>query len=195
MGELLAETSISVVDGWAVLQGEPTSLRASGGGSLAKLARARSWPVRANALLLVLQAAGLGGISAYNVWQVDWQQLQQQIETEASPSPELVEALEQAVVLVLLLGPLAVLAVLAALGFLFLFRVGWLLAMIVQALTLLACLLLYTEWEGMLYGEPAFIYPLMLYCIVMTLYLNSSDIRAAFQIKPRARARRATRGL
>jgi hypothetical protein len=162
---------------------------------LAKLARARSWPVRANALLLVLQAAGLGGISAYSVWQVDWQQVQQQIETEASLSSELVEAVEQAVVLVLILGPLAVLAVLAALGFVFLFRVGWLLAMIVQALTLLACLLLYTEWESMLPGEPVFIYPVMLYCIVMALYLNSSDVRAAFQIKPRGRARGTRRGL
>jgi hypothetical protein len=161
---------------------------------LAKLARARSWPVRANGLLLVLEAAGLGGISAYNVWRVDWQQVQQLIETEATPSSELIDAVEQAVVLVLILGPLAVLAVLAAVGFFFLFRVGWLLAMIVQALTLLACLLLYTQWEGMLYREPVFIYPVMLYCIMMTLYLNSSDVRAAFQIKPRARARRATRG-
>src|SRR3954453_19453742 len=119
-------------------------------GSLAKLERTRSWPVRANGLLLILQAAGLGGISAYNLWQVDWQQLQQQIETEATPSTELIEAVLQAVVLVLILGPLAILAVLAAVGFFFLFRVGWLLAMIVQALTLLACLLLYTEWEEML---------------------------------------------
>jgi hypothetical protein len=67
--------------------------------------------------------------------------------------------------------------------------------MIVQALTLLACLLLYTEWEAILYREPVFIYPVMLYCIVMTLYLNSSDVRAAFHVKPRAGARRrAARG-
>jgi hypothetical protein len=67
--------------------------------------------------------------------------------------------------------------------------------MIVQAVTLLACLLLYTEWESILYREPVFIYPVMLYCIVMALYLNSSDVRAAFQVKPRAGARRrAARG-
>ena len=155
----------------------------------------RSWPVRANGLLLVLQAAGLGGIGAYNVYRVDWQEVQQQVEFEAILSPDLTETVEQAIVIALILGPLAVLAVLAALGFFLLFRMGWLLAMIVQALTLLACLLLYTEWEAILYREPVFIYPVMLYCIVMTLYLNSSDVRAAFHVKPRAGARRrAARG-
>jgi hypothetical protein len=162
---------------------------------LAKLERTRSWPVRANALLLILQAAGLGGIAAYTIWQVDWQQLVQQAETGASVSPGLQDAAEQAVVFVLVLGPPAVLAILAAIGFLFLFRIGWLLAMMVQALTLLACLLLYTEWNTISFSEPPdFIYLVMLYCIVMALYLNSSDVRAAFQVKPRARSRRPTRG-
>ena len=156
----------------------------------------RSWPVRANGLLLVLQAAGLGGIGAYDVYRVDWQEVQQQVEFEAMLSPDLTETVEQAIVIALILGPLAVLAILAALGFFLLFRTGWLLAMIVQAVTLLACLLLYTEWESILHREPVFIYPVMLYCIVMTLYLNSSDVRAAFQVKPRAGARRrAARGL
>lgn len=160
---------------------------------MAKLERTRSWPVRANALLLVLQAAGLGGIAAYTVWQVDWQQLVEQAETEASVSPGLQDAAEQAVIFVLVLGPPAVLALLAAIGLLFLFRIGWLLAMMVQALSLLACLLLYVEWNQISYRDPPdFIYLVMLYCIVMTLYLNSSDVRAAFQIKPRTR--RATRG-
>jgi hypothetical protein len=156
----------------------------------------RSWPVRANGLLLVLQAAGLGGIGAYNVYRVDWQEVQQQVEFEATLSPDLTETVEQAIVIALILEPLAILAVLAALGFFLLFRVGWLLAMIVQAVTLLACLLLYTEWESILYREPVFIYPVMLYCIVMALYLNSSDVRAAFQVKPRGETRRrAAHGL
>jgi hypothetical protein len=156
----------------------------------------RSWPVRANGLLLVLEAAGLAGIGAHNVYQVNWQEVQQQIEFEATLSPELTEAAEQAIVVVLILGLPAILAVLAALGFFLLFRLGWLLAMSVQALTLLACLLLYGEWETILYREPVFIYPVMLYCIVMTLYLNSSDVRAAFHVKPRTGVRRrAARGL
>jgi hypothetical protein len=155
---------------------------------------ARSWPVRANGLLLVLQAVGLAGIGVYDVYQVNWQEVQQQIEFEATLSLELTEAAEQAIVVALILGLPAILAVLAALGFFLLFRVGWLLAMIVQALTLLACLLLYGEWEAVLYREPVFIYPVMLYCIMMTLYLNSSDVRAAFHVRPRAGARRRAAG-
>ncbi len=146
-------------------------------------------------MLLVVQAAGLGGIGAYNVYRVDWQQVQQQLEADAMLSHGLTEAVEQAVVIVLMLGIPAVLALLAALGFLFLFRIGWLLAMIVQSLTLLACLLLYTEWEEILYQEPLFVYPVMLYCIVMVLYLNSSDVRAAFQVRRRKEVRRTARGL
>ncbi len=145
--------------------------------------------------MLVLEAAGLGGIGAYNVYQVDWQQVQQQAETTASLSPELVEAIRQTAAVVLLLGPPAVLALLAAFGFLFMLRVGWLLAMIVQALTLLACLLLYAEWEELLPEEPMFVYPVMLYCIVMVLYLNSSDIRVAFHVRRRREPRETARGL
>lgn len=146
-------------------------------------------------MLLVLQAAGLGGIGAYNVYRVDWQQVKEQLEADAMLSQGLTEAVEQAVVIALMLGIPAVLALLAALGFLFLFRIGWLLAMIVQSLTLLACLLLYTEWEEILYQEPVFVYPVMLYCIVMVLYLNSSDVRAAFQVRRRKETRRMARGL
>lgn len=162
---------------------------------MAKLTKTRSWPVRANALLLVLQAAGLGGIGAYSVYRVDWQEIQQQVDTYATLSQGLTEAIEQAVIVVLILGVPAVLALLAAFGLLLLFRMGWLLAMIVQSLTLLACLLLYAEWEEILYEEPVFIYPVMLYCIVMVLYLNSSDVRAAFHVRRRREAKRVARGL
>ena len=156
----------------------------------------RSWPVRANGLLLILQAIGLAGIGAYDIYEVDWQEIQQQIESQGTLSPELTEAAEQAILVTLILGLPAILAILAGLGFFLLFRVGWLLAMIVQALTLLACLLLYGEWEAVLYREPVFIYPVMLFCILMTLYLNSSDVRAAFHVRPRAGARRReARGL
>jgi hypothetical protein len=147
-------------------------------------------------LLLIIQAIALAGIGAYGIYKVDWQEIQQQIEAEATLPPELAEAAEQAILVTLILALPAILAILAALGFFLLFRVGWLLAMIVQALTLLACLLLYGEWEAVLYQEPVFIYPVMLFCILMTLYLNSSDVRAAFQVKPRAGARRReARGL
>jgi hypothetical protein len=148
---------------------------------VAKISETRSWPVRVNGLLLVLQAAGLGGIGAYNVWWVDWQQVQDDLLTSLEETGS-IQAAEQAIVVALILGLPAILAVLAALGFFLLLRVGWLLAMFVQALTLLACLLLYVEWEEVLYQEPIFIYPVMLYSIVMVLYLNSSDVRAVFHV-------------
>ena len=155
---------------------------------MAKIAKTRSWPVRVNSLLLVLQAAGLGGIGAYNVWWVDWQQVQYDLLTSLEETGS-IEAAEQAIVVALVLGLPAILAVLAALGFFLLLRVGWLLAMFVQALTLLACLLLYVEWEEVLYQEPLFIYPVMLYSSVMVLYLNSSDVRAAFHVWRRTETR------
>lgn len=157
---------------------------------MSKLSRTtRSWPVRANGLLLLLQAAVLGGVVFYSVYRVDWQRAQQQLETGATLSQGLTEAVEQAVLIVLILGLPAVLALLAAFGLLFMFRLGWLLAMLVQSLTLLACLLLYSEWEDILHREPLFIYPVMLYCIVMVLYLNSSAVRAAFHVRRREEAR------
>ena len=160
---------------------------------LAETGRKSSWPVRANSLLLVLQTTGLGGISAYSIYQIDWQQVQQQAETDGTLSPELTTAIEHTAVTVFTLGPPAVLALLAALGFLFLFRIGWLLAMTVQVLTLLACLLLYSDWRPVSDWDPVFIYPVMLYCIVMVLYLNSSDVRAAFHVRLRTGARGTTR--
>jgi hypothetical protein len=153
-----------------------------------KIAKTRSWPVRVNGLLLVLQAAGLGSIGAYNVWWVDWQQVQDDLLTSLEETGS-IEAAEQAIVVALILALPAILAVLAALGFFLLLRVGWLLAMFVQALTLLASLLLYVEWEEVLYQEPIFIYPVMLYSVVMVLYLNSSDVRAVFHVWRRTETR------
>jgi hypothetical protein len=153
-----------------------------------KIAKTRSWPVRVNGLLLVVQAAGLGSIGAYNVWWVDWQQVQDDLLTSFEETGS-IEAAEQAIVVALILALPAILAVLAALGFFLLLRVGWLLAMFVQALTLLACLLLYVEWEEVLYQEPIFIYPVMLYSIMMVLYLNSSDVRAVFHVWRRTETR------
>ena len=68
----------------------------------------------------------------------------------------------------------AIMAAIAAVGFLFLRRKGWLLAAFAQTLALGTCLTLYTELE------PRFVYPVMLYCIVMILYLNSRYVRDVF---------------
>ncbi len=43
-----------------------------------------SRPIRVIGFLLILQAIGLAGIAAVNLWQVDWQQVQ----LEFSPQPQ-----------------------------------------------------------------------------------------------------------
>jgi hypothetical protein len=138
-----------------------------------------SRPIRAIGFLLILQAVGLVGIAIFDLRQVDWQQVQ----FEFSPQPqEGFEITEQEVgleatraieVAVRFLPP-AVLAILGALGFLVFSRRGWLLAALAQTLSLWACLQLYYEWN------PGFIYPVMLYCILMVLYLNSHSVRVVF---------------
>ncbi len=124
--------------------------------------RSRPWAVRAAGLLLLLQAAGYVALSIYLLLPFDWR-------TDPMP-PRQTDALSVSIILV----PAAILAVLSALGFLFLVRAGWLLAMTMQGATLLGCLVLY-------FGtKPEAIFPVMLYCIVMAFFLNSSNVRFAF---------------
>jgi hypothetical protein len=86
-------------------------------------------------------------------------------------SPRQVDALSISFILV----PAAILAVLSAIGFLFLFRAGWILALTMQGATLLGCLTLYFD------RRPRAIFPVMLYCVVMAFLLNSADVRIAFR--------------
>ena len=137
-------------------------------------------------MLLILQAIGLVGLIAYGLLQVDWQQLRSdsqqgsavEIEIDSSQQQEgpMLDA-ARAVGAAILFLPSIVLAILGALGFLLFSRRGWLLASLAQTLSLGACMELYYEsfWE-----KPGFIYPVMLYCIVMILYLNSSTVRVVF---------------
>ena len=120
-------------------------------------------PIRVIGLLLILQAVGLAGIVAYELSRVDWR-----LEPE-SLSGRAIEAASS-----LLFAPPAVLATLAALGFLLLSRRGWLLAAISEGWSLGICLWLYSTLE------PIYIYPVMVYCILMILYLNSHDVRVVF---------------
>jgi len=78
--------------------------------------------------------------------------------------------------------PSAILTLLAALSFLFLHRRGWLLAAIAQGLNLAVCLWLYSWFQ------PAYVYPIMAYCALMILYLNSQDVRAVFRPRQDSRA-------
>jgi hypothetical protein len=134
-------------------------------------------PVRAIGLLLVLQVACLVALGAHEALQVDWRA----VSTEATPSRQVIEALTLALFI-----PPAAMTLMSALGFLLLRRRGWLLAAISQGLSLGVCLWLYSQFQ------PWYAYPIMAYCILMILYLNSQDVRVVFH--PRRAAARQEPG-
>jgi hypothetical protein len=142
-----------------------------------------SRPVRVIGLLLLIQAIGLVGIIAYTILQFDWGQIEQ-IDLELiqpdSPQFELVLEVGKVGLVAIFFLPSIVLAIIGALGFLLFSRRGWLLASLAQTLNLAACLELYSDPDSLWSNPPDFIYPVMLYCILMILYLNSSAVRAVF---------------
>lgn len=127
-------------------------------------------PVRAIGLLLVLQVAGLAAIGAYEFWQVlsgmDWQRM-----PVKAPPPAVIEAAVFAFFV-----PPAVLMLVSAVGFFFLRRRGWVLAALAQGMSLAVCLWLYGVFG------PYYVYPIMAYCVLMILYLNSHDVRVVFHV-------------
>ncbi len=125
-------------------------------------------PVRVIGLLLILEVIGLVGLGAYEFLQVDWQR----VRFEEEPSQQVVEVLA-----FVLFAPPAVLTLLSALSFLLLRRRGWLLAAIAQGLSVAVSLWLYSMFQ------PVYVYPIMAYCVLMILYLNSQDVRVVFHLK------------
>ncbi len=130
----------------------------------------RPWTVTANALLLLLEAAGFMGASGLFLgplgthWLVtprDW-----------GPSWD---ASRAAVAAGLVFGLLAVLALAAAVGLLRLSHGAWLTAVMLQGVELLIALVLY-------FGRrPAYAYVMMLYGVFMVLYLHQAEVQAAFR--------------
>jgi hypothetical protein len=116
-------------------------------------------------LLLVLQVIGLAGLAAYELLQVDLQRLR----PEVPSSQQVLEVLA-----FVLFVPSAVMTLISALSFLLLRRKGWILAAIGQGLSLAVCLWLYSQFQ------PWYVYPIMAYCTLMILYLNSQDVRTLF---------------
>ena len=70
--------------------------------------------------------------------------------------------------------PSGILTLMSAMSFLFMRRKGWLLAAIAQGLSLAVSLWLYSWFQ------PGYVYPIMAYCVLMILYLNSNDVRLVF---------------
>jgi hypothetical protein len=116
-------------------------------------------------LLLVLQVIGLAGLAAYELLQVDLQRLR----PEVPSSQQVLEVLA-----FVLFVPSSVMTLISALSFLLLRRKGWILAAIGQGLSLAVCLWLYSQFQ------PWYVYPIMAYCTLMILYLNSQDVRTLF---------------
>ncbi len=134
-------------------------------------------PVRAIALLLMLEAAGIAAYGAYELSRVDWRSV---VAAREVPSGEVVDAL-----LLVLFAPAVVLTLLASLGFLLLQRRGWLLAAISQGAVVATGLWLYAAE-----ARPVYVYPIMAYAVLMILYLNVHDVRAVFYPGDRKRGPR-----
>ena len=134
-------------------------------------------PVRAIALLLMLEAAGIAAYGAYKLSRVDWRSV---VAAREVPSGEVVDAL-----LLVLFAPAVVLTLLASLGFLLLRRRGWLLAAISQGAVVATGLWLYAAE-----ARPVYVYPIMAYAVLMILYLNVHDVRAVFYPGDRKRGPR-----
>jgi hypothetical protein len=129
-------------------------------------------------VLLILQVVVLVGIGVYLILGVDWDRLSALANEQAQTLPKpLEQRLEQAILFVIFFISPAVLLLLAGLGFVLLRRRGWLLASVAQGLTLLACLFFYPD------PRPWFTYPIIAYCILMVLYLNSQGVRTVFHSK------------
>ena len=134
-------------------------------------------PVKVVGLLLILQMIGLVGMGTYEFTRIEWDQLvfeQQGSEVTVETDSEQVA---QAVIFIVFFFPPAVLMFIAGLSLLLLKRRGWLLAAIAQGLSLGICLFIYTNPEIETQG---YIFPIMIYCILMILYLNSQDVRVLF---------------
>jgi hypothetical protein len=142
-----------------------------------QMSRGPAWVAGA---LLILQGVSLMGIGLYFFGRVDWDRAlvvtngQGQIHVQTVDGPWL-KPLEQAVLFAIYFLPLAVLLLLAGLSFLIVRRLGWLLAITAQSLILLACLFAYPD------PRPGFTYPIIAYCILLVLYLNSRGVRTAAQ--------------
>jgi membrane protease YdiL (CAAX protease family) len=135
-------------------------------------------PVRVVGALLLLQLVGLASIGVYLFSSIDWDRLLTLIDDRVQTLPEpLEQQLEQAILFAIFFLPPAVLLLVAGLGFILLRRRGWLLASVAQSVVLLACLFAYPD------PRPGFAYPIIAYCILMVLYLNSRDVRAVFHSK------------
>jgi hypothetical protein len=124
-------------------------------------------------VLLILQVGAMVGIGVWLFSRIDWDRILTLANEQAQNLPKPLERqLEQAILYAIYFFAPAILLILAGLGFVLLRRRGWMLASVAQALIMLVCLFSYTD------PRPWFAYPIIAYCILMILYLNSQGVRA-----------------
>ena len=134
-------------------------------------------------MLLILQVVTLVGIGVYLFISIDWDRILALANEQGQNLPKSLEKqLEQAILFVISFLAPAVLLLLAGLGFVLLRRRGWMLASVAQAIIMMACLFFYTD------PRPWFVYPIIAYCILMILYLNSQGVRAVVHSRRMAQA-------
>ncbi|HSM54732.1 MAG TPA: hypothetical protein VK879_01140 [Candidatus Sulfomarinibacteraceae bacterium] len=126
----------------------------------------RAWLIRALTLLLVVQGAGMIVLGTLNVDELG----------------SIVAVLREDYFYATL-PVLGVLALLAALGFFTLRPGAWVIAILVQALSLLSSLIYYFDRRP----QSFVLYSLMVYSIVMVLYLNYANVPSAFRAQPGTR--------
>lgn len=150
--------------------------------------RAYYRPVRIAGLLLVAQSAGLCGLIVYQAATYR----EAGTRSEALPGVSgLFDALSRAleglgagVPASVLLAPVVLTSLVSGTWFL-LRRQGWVLASVGQGLCLAACFLLYSE------GVTGYVYPVMAYCVLTIMYLNSRDVRTIMHAPRRSWVERA----
>jgi hypothetical protein len=134
-------------------------------------------------VLLILQVVAMVGFGVWLFSAIDWDRILALADEQAQNLPQPLERqLEQAVLYLIYFLPPAILLLLAGLGFVLLRRRGWMLASVGQAIIMLVCLFFYTD------PRPWFAYPIIAYCILMILYLNSQGVRAVVHSRQMAPA-------
>ncbi|MDX1663866.1 MAG: hypothetical protein R3272_08740 [Candidatus Promineifilaceae bacterium] len=132
-------------------------------GPVATGEQARPWPVRFLTFMLAIQGAVMAVIGLLSVdLSAGWHAL-------------LVDSSYfQA------LPPLGVLALIAAIGFYSLRPGAWVMAMLVEGLTLLFTLIVYFRYRP----DNVLLYGIMVYAIAMVVYLNYAEVPAIFRVQP-----------
>ena len=128
-------------------------------------------------VLLILQLGAMVGIGIWLFASIDWDTIVNlsnkpgQIRLQTTDKSE-VKDFKRAILFAVYFFAPVVLLLLAGLGFVLLRRRGWMLASVAQALIMLSCLFFYGA------SRPWFAYPIIAYCILMILLLNSRSVRA-----------------